>query len=144
MTDRITTNVTVQTRKGPKVIERNGTLTGETSAAGMLRVQWDNDGYGQMGWVAPAEVERDADYIDMLALAVEIVADDMVDLGESDRDVDSVPDIITDVRTNWPSLVTDEIREGQNGHAWLEVIDALNTDLARAYAVLRERAEGTA
>ena len=52
---RITVTVTVQTAKGPTVIVRNGTLTGETSPAGMLRVKWDSDGYGQLGWITPAE-----------------------------------------------------------------------------------------
>ncbi|UGL61868.1 hypothetical protein SEA_FRANKLIN22_55 [Microbacterium phage Franklin22] len=39
-------------------ITRFGTLTGEVSEAGMLRVIWDEDGFGTNGWVAPNTFEE--------------------------------------------------------------------------------------
>ena len=32
-------------------VVRTGTLTGEVSEHGMRRVEWDDDGYGRMGWI---------------------------------------------------------------------------------------------
>lgn len=39
-------------------ITRRGTLTGEVSPAGMLRVEWDEDGHGRMGWLEPGSFTR--------------------------------------------------------------------------------------
>lgn len=51
--DRISAELQVFTSSGPITITRTGVLTGIISEAGMLRVRWDEDGYGMWGWVEP-------------------------------------------------------------------------------------------
>ncbi|WIC89477.1 hypothetical protein SEA_BAJUNIPER_54 [Microbacterium phage BAjuniper] len=53
MNKRIAYRQTINSFHQSYVLNRVGTLTGEVSEAGMLRVQWDEDGYGRMGWVEP-------------------------------------------------------------------------------------------
>lgn len=53
---RVTYRQEVQTREGSATVVRTGTLTGETSEEGMLRVEWDRDSLGRMGWLRPDDV----------------------------------------------------------------------------------------
>ncbi|AXH47350.1 hypothetical protein SEA_EDEN_55 [Microbacterium phage Eden] len=53
MNKRITATLLVNFRGQVNEVTRKGTLTGEVSEAGMLRVEWDIDGYGRMGWIEP-------------------------------------------------------------------------------------------
>lgn len=50
---RISLEQKINTAMGETTIIRTGTLTGEESEVGMLRVVWDEDGLGRNGWVAP-------------------------------------------------------------------------------------------
>lgn len=60
MNKRISIEQIVNTAYGESTIIRTGTLTGEESEVGMLRVQWDEDGYGRMGWVRPGQIIKEA------------------------------------------------------------------------------------
>ncbi|AYN55924.1 hypothetical protein PBI_COLTRANE_53 [Microbacterium phage Coltrane] len=58
MNKRIAYRQTVNSFHQSYTLNRVGTLTGEVSEAGMLRVQWDEDRLGRMGWVAPNTFEE--------------------------------------------------------------------------------------
>lgn len=55
---RVAHTQTIHTRGGRKQVVRTGTLTGEVSPMGMLRVEWDEDGWGRMGWLEPGDFEE--------------------------------------------------------------------------------------
>lgn len=57
MNTRITHRQTVHTRGGRREVVRAGTLTGEVSPMGLLRVEWDQDDWGRMGWLEEGDYE---------------------------------------------------------------------------------------